>query len=570
MNAKWMTHPIVSGAGVSFVCCFTLVEPFVSPSHDWIYHDRYDPARVILPVLFILVLVWFLSSLLLLVARRHSRIKTPVWSLLILIVAWRLLEDFALLVLWTPLHRAGPVIFLSGGTGWAGLMLLWRRSWQRPFLRVQRFTRSMLSCAALCGVLAAVQFAFGFTVTGSRPSSQRSHNPSGEVAQVVRGTRPRVVWIILDELSYQQVYERRFPDLELPAFDLLARQSAVFTRVRPAAVATELAVPSILTGSPVDRIRVGADGMLQSLHDPDSDQWFRFRQQDTVFQDALDRGYHTAAAGWYNPYCRILPEVLDRCQWSFRELSGGMVSDASVLKNTEAPWFRFLSRLGGLRPDRGWTDELAAEVHIADYRDIVSAGDRFLQDSSIDFLLLHAPVPHPGGIYDRRTRTFTTHRSSYVDNLALADAYLAHVRQILQQRGEWDSSAIVVMGDHSWRTQLLWRSSALWTAEDEAASQGGQYDERPAYIVKLPHQEEEVQMDRPFEANQTRALLQGIFAGRIRTVPDLAAFAGQGKQQEVAASTPAADAGSGCHAQSTGRALPPPGCGPRAPAGRRP
>jgi len=136
-------------------------------------------------------------------------------------------------------------------------------------------------------------------------------------------------------------------------------------------------------------------------------------------------------------------------------------------------------------------------------------------------------VPHPGGIYDRRTGTFTTHRSSYIDNLALADIYLGHVRQVLKQRGEWDSSAIVVMGDHSWRTKLLWEGSALWTAEDEAASQGGQFDDRPGYIVKLPYQTEAAKIEIPFSAVRTRALLQGILDGSIRSAPELADFAGQ-------------------------------------------
>ncbi len=122
--------------------------------------------------------------------------------------------------------------------------------------------------------------------------------------------------------------------------------------------------------------------------------------------------------------------------------------------------------------------------------DLFVAADQLLNDSSVDFLFLHLPMPHPGGIYDRKTSSFTTHNSSYIDNLALADKSLAHLRHQLEQNGEWDSSAILVMGDHSWRTTLFWsRIVPSGHQKIRAASHGGQFDDRPAYIVKLPNQQ---------------------------------------------------------------------------------
>ncbi len=107
-----------------------------------------------------------------------------------------------------------------------------------------------------------------------------------------------------------------------------------------------------------------------------------------------------------------------------------------------------------------------------------------LDDSAATFVFLHMPVPHPGGIYDRLHKMLTirasSYTSSYIDNLALADIYLAHVRDLLQQRGDWDSSTIVILGDHSWRTSFLWSKSDWWTAEDQAASHGAEYDRRAA------------------------------------------------------------------------------------------
>jgi hypothetical protein len=53
---------------------------------------------------------------------------------------------------------------------------------------------------------------------------------------------------VFDELSYRQGYERRFPALQLPAFDALAAQATVFTHTIPAGIMTEKVLPSLLTG----------------------------------------------------------------------------------------------------------------------------------------------------------------------------------------------------------------------------------------------------------------------------------------------------------------------------------
>ena len=139
------------------------------------------------------------------------------------------------------------------------------------------------------------------------------------------------------------------------------------------------------------------------------------------------------------------------------------------------------------------------------------------------------PIPHPYGFYDRGRKTFATKHTSYIDNLALADVYLAHVRQVLEQQGEWDYATVVVMGDHSWRTSLIWTDSMTWTDEDQAASRGGEFDDRPAYVVKLPNQQTAARIDEPFSAIHTRALLDVLLRDGLRSSDDLKIWASQQK-----------------------------------------
>ena len=473
--------------------------------------------------------VWLLLTLLFLIAaRRPGRVRVFIWSGILLLLPWMLLKNLGLMAVLAISRRVSLLVF---GTGVFGLLLvfaLWKPSQQDRFERIQRFMTTILAFAAISGLAILAQLAWMGWRAGNLDAALPLHQRNVRAAS--HAVKTRVIWILLDELSYRQVYEQRFPGLELPAFDKLAAQSTVFTHTVPAGILTEDVVPALLTGKPVDDMRASSGGQL-STHNPDSGIWQKFDQHRTVFQDALNAGYSTAVVGWYNPYCRLLPEVLDRCFWTFKfPLANGMVPGHSVFANMQAP---LLSATGsrtslltrfGRNPGNA---ALESELHQADYHAMFAAADRLLEDPATNFMLLHAPIPHPGGIYDRAKGTFTDGRSTYIDNLALTDKYLAHIRSVLEQNGGWDSSAIIVMGDHSWRTKLIWAAAPDWTKEEEIASGGGQFDDRPAYIVKLPNQRKAARIDAPYAAIRTRSLFDAIFTGRLLTPDDLSKWARQ-------------------------------------------
>jgi arylsulfatase A-like enzyme len=146
--------------------------------------------------------------------------------------------------------------------------------------------------------------------------------------------------------------------------------------------------------------------------------------------------------------------------------------------------------------------------------------DQLLKDRSATFVSLHMPIPHGPNIYNRQTASFATSNPSYLDNLALCDVYLGHVRKELEENGTWDSTTLVLMGDHSWRIT----SGAGLAPEELAASDGGQFDDRPAYIVKLAHQNTPERIDTLFTALRTRDLFDNLLTGRITTSRQLAGW----------------------------------------------
>jgi hypothetical protein len=527
---KIFGHPASTALGLTTIALAPTMVPFFPPDYTMVYHSS-DP---VLP-LFASVAVdwtfcWFALTCLFALAKHYGQLEVPIWSAVLALIPWMLQKSGALIGFWSMPPGLRLSLFILPGAALIALFLISRVAFRATFTRLCRFVGDMLGVTAVLGVVLLAELAY--FAWQARDLNPLFHAKSSPVAQIEARPRTRIVWILLDELSYQQVYERRFPGLALPAFDRLASQSTVFTHVIPAGIFTQYVVPSLLTGLTVDRIHFSADGHLRSLHDAPSDTWHVFDQHQTVFQDAHENGYRNGVAGWFNPYCRILPEVLDQCFWASRTNNFDYLQPEPTIVAQVSNPFRFLF-FDGLQPllaghpRQPQSPRGMVERHIEDYSDIRKAADAQLEDPSLDFVFLHVPVPHPGGIYDRARMTFTTRGTSYIDNLAIAGQFLAEARMILEQHGEWDSSCVVVMGDHSWRTKQMWASAPGWTSEDQKASNGGQFDDRPAYIVKMPKQDTELRIDTPFKASNTRALLDGVISGQLQTAEELRQWVSQ-------------------------------------------
>jgi hypothetical protein len=523
---KVLTHPAITALGMTTLCLMSGLEPLISSNHLLVYHLSDPWMTAFAPIVFTTVLLWvILFGLLKLVEERSERMLSVVWSGLLLLLPGVLLKNISKIAGW-KLYPHTSVMVLAVC---AGLLVLIQLAWRPSFLSVATSARhiamTILGFVALSGIVMLGQLLWCGWQARNLNSLRPLHR---QVAARAAVSHSRIIWIIFDELSFHQAYEHRVAGLQLPAFDQLASQATMFRHVVPVGDRTRVVVPALMTGIPVDRVRSSAAGDLW-MHDGSNGRWQPFDASRTIFQRALEDGYSTGIAGWYNPYCRILPSVLDRCFWTYHDVDTGVgIGEESVPMQLSAPIREMFQRAkylvsGGHRstPD----DVRAAERHIEDYKQLYAVADEMLNDSSLTFLLLHMPVPHPWGFYDRTRETFTTGKSSYIDNLALADRYLTHVHDLLVERGEWNSSTLVVMGDHSWRTQSLWKDTSGWTSEDEAASQGDQFDERPAYMVKLPNQQRPAEVNVPFQAIRTRALFEELLRHNLVTPDDLAGWA---------------------------------------------
>jgi arylsulfatase A-like enzyme len=319
-------------------------------------------------------------------------------------------------------------------------------------------------------------------------------------------SRPRVVWILMDELSYNQVFAQRTAGLDLPNFDKFRQSATVFTNVTPATDNTQTAIPSLLLGRLVDRVGYTWDNHYllatqgQSLH--------AFPVSETPFAVAKSQGLTTGVVGWYNPYCSMLAPYLDDCYWNYQaHMPAVFVIGDRFWRNFADAWLRYWIAVNHGQRERS----LVYQAKV--YENLTGRANRLLAQNQPDFVFLHLPVPHPPGFYNRRTGQFETiNRASYLDNLALADKTLGELLATLHASPRWANTSIVLCGDHSWRTHM-WRGTRHWTREDEMASHGGVFDPRPMLMVHQAGETTPATIDRSIPLIRIHDILDNLIRG---------------------------------------------------------
>ena len=127
-------------------------------------------------------------------------------------------------------------------------------------------------------------------------SNMRSHPSNGR----------RIVWLLFDELSYDQTFDHRFPGLDLPAFDLFQGQERGVQQRATGGILHRTGDPFLLSWeSQSINLSSNLDGEPM-IRFAGGSHWQAFDANNTLFADAQRLGWTTGVVGWYNPYCRIL------------------------------------------------------------------------------------------------------------------------------------------------------------------------------------------------------------------------------------------------------------------------
>lgn len=432
--------------------------------------------------------------------------KTPVWMLLTALVPAVLIRSA--LTLFEVGFRIPTTLVIT-----LVLLLpaaaLWR-FWPAAYRKLVNGFLAIYLCLGICILWMLPQLAMAALNHHPRESLESSRTEPAIVAP--RG-QTRIVWLLLDELSYDQTFEHRQPGLKLPNLDALRSQSTLFTDMQPAGYYTDEVLPAVLSGHPVEAIRSNLDGVL-SVRERSGGPWERFDPRATLFADAERMGWSTAIAGWFNPYCRLFGTIVEQCTWrpESRLFAGHMSSSNTVWQNTLAP-------LGSKFRRPGETN-LTAE-HREAYQALLARGLQMIGDDRIRFVFVHLPVPHPPGIYDRVSGRLRD-GGSYLDNLALADATLGEIRAAIAGTVSADNTILIVSSDHSMRVNK-WRGGPYWTPEDERVFHN-RFDPRPVLLVHFADGQTPQTEPQPFAELNMHGMIEEILAGRVRSGSGLDAW----------------------------------------------
>ncbi|MGA9720729.1 MAG: sulfatase-like hydrolase/transferase, partial [Acidobacteriaceae bacterium] len=327
---------------------------------------------------------------------------------------------------------------------------------------------------------------------------------------------PRIVWVLFDELSYDQVFDHRETALDLPAFTSFRQESVSFSQLAPIGDRTELIIPSLFLGRPIAQVKSNRRGALLLRSSPGV-MWQSFTPEDTVFAEAQRQGWGTGVAGWYNPYCRILATVLDRCYWTHREFAFG--GRFNRLSSQRSVWANARDGLPLIpQIENAWGHTSSNQSHRVDYRNLLGEAKSLISDENIRFAFVHLPVPHPPGIFADPAQRIGE-REDYLGNLILADRALAELRAAIAKTSAASDTIFIISSDHSWRVST-WRGAPGWTKAEERATGGGIFDPRPVLMVHFPGQNKPEQIDRPQSETIVHDLLLDLIAGKVRTLAE--------------------------------------------------
>jgi hypothetical protein len=391
------------------------------------------------------------------------------------------------------LHRTYtlfPVTWLAGlitvlGVLWGALLLLLMMVFPRWYRQVLRFGDAL-------GIFFAV-FAFSsiLQLLWTIRWKPKPHEIVAAWAKTPQPPRvhPVLVWVVFDELSYDQTFEHRARNVELPAFDEMRAISTTFTDVQPVGLKTVKILPSLLSGHPVDDFRFTFDNRF-FVHYTGVHGWHPLDGNETIFGDAHKAGWRTAAVGWYNPYCTIYADALDNCYWTnWDKIDGPMAQRKTFNRNISSPLEEIVREIVKSQSDADRAN-CSYEVHerLLTHLDLEKHAFDILKTDQADFIFLHFSVPHSPNVWSRIDDNYTaTCDSSYIDNLVLVDRILGRILSTLQASPRWDRTNIIIEGDHSWRIHL-WDWLPAWTDEDDHASRGV-FDTRPALLIHLAGQD---------------------------------------------------------------------------------
>jgi len=344
-----------------------------------------------------------------------------------------------------------------------------------------------------------------------QPDGGSRHVPASAATDT---SRPRVLWLIFDELDQDLAFSERPASVRLPEMDRIRSQAIYASNAFPPADWTDFSLPSLINGRIVSDAKPASVNELMLAY-PGHGGFVPWSTQPTVFSRARDAGFNTALVGSYHPYCRVLGTSLTFCSQSFLAAS----EPGSTFPVLLMDGFRGLV---GAFPVAGRLVRFESIYRQGRqmYLRVLQDAKRVAVDPAFGLVFIHWPVPHHPFIYSRFRNDFALDGSgTYLDNLVLADRTLGDLRRTMESAGTWEDTTVIISSDHGLRPN----------SGDLLPGSGGRQrtDPRVPFLMKLPHQRQAVAYDAPFNTVVSSDLVLALLRGELSGMSGLIGWMGQ-------------------------------------------
>src|ERR1700677_1658321 len=187
--------------GVTSIYLLWLVGPLVTSAHDAVYHWSGKPSQLFIAPMLDFCICWLLLTMALLLTT--GRARAIIWSGMIGLTPWMALKNWAYLTNSKPSHLLNLALLLIALASFLIPFVLWKPALGKTFEQVAKFAAMLYIFSALNGVLVLCQYAwFGWQARSLNAEFPLHHMVHRQSAQA---GRPRVIWILFDQLSPQPV-----------------------------------------------------------------------------------------------------------------------------------------------------------------------------------------------------------------------------------------------------------------------------------------------------------------------------------------------------------------------------
>ena len=399
---------------------------------------------------------------------------------------------------------------------------------------------SVVSLAMLGTLVLPVIYALG---RGSAPieagtSTREAVSSVSKVSSRSTNT-PSIVWVILDEFDASIAWKNRPNSVKLPEIDRFRYEAVNFQNATAPSSYTVTAIPSLLTGIPYDRVvrKETSDIILAVSGDRKE---YSFRDTPNTIDWANEVGVPVTLVGWTHPYCRIFGDKLAQCAWYENPHMSSSQSWAVALSELSFPraaMAQMWQEGKGISADPcegsgignltmvGFEDYRAMLHRIVDQQRKKVRG--FLRSGVRGLRILHLATPHPPGFPSGRERASVADDApgaTFAANYATADAFFGEIRSVLEQRGEWDSSLVILTSDHGLRG--FWELTGCLGEEDLGMLRHRDEKSVPL-MVKWPGGSAPATVEEPVSTLMLAPMVRAYLRGEMTTPGEFASWVQQ-------------------------------------------